>query len=65
MKRDDEEAAPKRPATRLEPLALDQLGIAELQEYIVELRTEIGRVEVTIAGKKDHRSVADAFFRKG
>ena len=62
MENDDE--PPRRQAGRLEPLALDGLGITELQNYIAELRAEIGRAEAAIAGKQGHRSAADAMFRK-
>jgi uncharacterized small protein (DUF1192 family) len=43
---------------------LDTLGIAELRDYIVELRDEIARVEADIDRKQGHRSAADAFFRQ-
>ncbi|HEY0418448.1 MAG TPA: DUF1192 domain-containing protein [Acetobacteraceae bacterium] len=62
MVHDDDEPAP-RPA-RLAKLPLDLLGVAELQDYIDELRAEIARVEADILRKQSHRSAADAFFRK-
>jgi uncharacterized small protein (DUF1192 family) len=52
----------KRP--RLERIPLDMLGIEELRAYIGELKEEIARVEADIARKQDHRSVADAFFKR-
>ncbi len=58
-----DEEEPRKPA-RLERLVLDRLGIAELHDYIAELRAEIARAEAAIAAKSDHRSAADAFFRK-
>ena len=58
-----DEEEPRRPA-RLEKIPLDPLGIAELREYIAELTAEIARAEAAIAAKSDHRSAADAFFRK-
>ena len=58
----DEEEPPK--PRRVTPLPLDPLGVEELRDYIAELQAEIGRVEVAIARKHDHRSVADSFFRK-
>ncbi len=58
---DDEE--PRKPR-RLTPLPLDPLGVAELRDYIGELREEIGRAEAAITRKQDHRGVADSFFRK-
>lgn len=60
---DDDETPRPRPA-RLAKLPLDLLGVAELGEYIDELRAEIARVEADIARKTSHRSAADAFFRK-
>lgn len=62
MARDDEELPVKR--RRLEPLLLDSLGIAELREYINELKAEIARVEVEIGKKDTHRDAAELFFRK-
>ena len=59
---DDENPRPK--PRRLTPPPLDLLGVAELREYIDELRAEIARVEGDINRKQSHRSAADAFFRK-
>lgn len=53
-----------RPQPKLAAPALDPLGVAELQAYIAELRTEIARAEAAIARKQDHRSAADSFFRR-
>ena len=62
MAQDDD--LPLRKRTRLEKLTLDTLGIDELRDYIDELKTEIARVEADIDRKQNHRSAADAFFRK-
>ena len=62
MARDDDEPPVKR--RRLEPLLLDSLGIEELRLYIDELKTEIARVEADIGRKNNHRSAADAFFKR-
>ena len=59
----DEDVPPRR-KSRLEPLPLETLGVAELNAYIEELRGEIARVEADIARKAGHRSAADAFFRR-
>ena len=59
-----EEDEPGRRRKRLDPLALDMLGIEELREYIAELKQEIDRVEADIERKQQHKSAADAFFRK-
>ncbi len=55
---------PERPKTRLNILPLDALGIAELQSYIAELRTEITRAEAAIDRKQAHRGAAELFFGK-
>ncbi len=60
----EEDEGPVRKRVRLEKLVLDTLGIAELREYIDELKAEIARVETDIERKQGHRSAADAFFRK-
>ncbi|MCW3476626.1 DUF1192 domain-containing protein [Limobrevibacterium gyesilva] len=62
MVTEDDLPRPKR--ARLQPPVLDLMGVEELCEYIVELQTEIARVEAEIARKQHHRSAADAFFRK-
>ncbi len=48
---------------RLQPLALDMLGVSELDGYIEELEAEINRVRGEIARKKSHRAAADIFFK--
>jgi uncharacterized small protein (DUF1192 family) len=60
----EEDEGPIRKRTRLEKPVLDMLGIAELREYIDELKAEIARVEADIERKHGHRSAADAFFRR-
>jgi uncharacterized small protein (DUF1192 family) len=60
----DDEDTPRPRPRKLASLPLDLLGVAELESYIEELRTEITRVEAEIARKSSHRSAADAFFRK-
>jgi uncharacterized small protein (DUF1192 family) len=60
----EEDEGPIRKRARLEKPVLDMLGIAELREYIDELNAEIARVEADIERKQDHRSAADAFFRR-
>ncbi len=53
---------PERPKTRLNILPLDELGIAELQSYIAELRTEIARAEAAIDRRQAHRGAAELVF---
>jgi uncharacterized small protein (DUF1192 family) len=60
----DDDDNPVRKPARLQKLVLDTLGIAELREYIDELKAEIMRVEADIDLKQGHRSAADAFFKR-
>jgi uncharacterized small protein (DUF1192 family) len=46
------------------PKNLSLLGIAELEEYIAGLRSEIARAEVEIAEKRKHRGGAEALFKR-
>ena len=58
------------PLRRDDPLAnlvrqdLDPLSVAELEERITLLQSEISRCEGKIAFANRHRSVADALFKK-
>ncbi|HTZ71130.1 MAG TPA: DUF1192 family protein [Acetobacteraceae bacterium] len=58
----EEEDRPKKVA-RFEPLKLDPLNVADLKEYIEELRNEIARAEAAIARKHGARGDADKFFK--
>jgi len=60
----DEDEGPVRKPARFEKPVLDTWGIAELREYIDELKAEIARVEADIDRKQGHRSAADAFFKR-
>lgn len=55
---------PRPKPTRLTILPFDELGIAELETYILELRAEIARAEAEIARRRGHRSLADQVFGK-
>ena len=57
---DDE---PKPPPPHLGQLALDTLGVSELERYIEELRAEIDRIAAVIERKQGHRGLADSFFK--
>ena len=59
MAMEDEEVRP----IALTPVALDRLGVAELERYIGTLRAEIARAEAQIAAKRGHRSAADELFK--
>ena len=58
-----EDEAP-RPKTQLARPLLDTLGLAELETYIAELRSEIRRAEQEIARKQGHRAAADSVFKR-
>ena len=58
-----EDEAP-RPKTQLARPSLDVLGLAELETYITELRSEIARAEQEINRKQGHRAVADNMFKR-
>jgi uncharacterized small protein (DUF1192 family) len=59
---DDEDLAPaKKPAP---PRDLTLLGIAELEDYIAGLESEIARVQAEIAEKRKHRGGAEALFKR-
>jgi len=59
---DEEELLPGRKPPPLKDLAL--LGIAELEDYIAGLQSEIARAEAEIAEKRKHRGGAEALFRR-
>ena len=58
---DPEELEPKK--KKPAPRNLDDLGIAELNDYIAELQSEIERTRGAIARKQGHKSGAEAFFK--
>ncbi len=49
---------------RVNAVRLEPLGVTELRDYIDELLAEIARVESAIAAKRDHRGIADSFFKQ-
>lgn len=59
---DPEDLEPRKPKPK--PRDLEGLGVSELQDYIADLEAEIARAKAVIARKQDHRSGAEAFFRK-
>ena len=59
---DEEELLPGRKPPPPKDLAL--LGIAELEDYIAGLQSEIARAEAEIAEKRKHRGGAEALFKR-
>jgi uncharacterized small protein (DUF1192 family) len=59
---DDEDLTPQRQPPKLKDLTL--LGIAELEEYIAGLDSEIARARAEIAAKQRQRSGAEALFKR-
>jgi uncharacterized small protein (DUF1192 family) len=60
MDLDDE---PKKPANMVIGENLDAISVAELEQRIQALESEIIRLKAEIAKKQASRSAADAFFR--
>jgi uncharacterized small protein (DUF1192 family) len=58
---DDEDLPQSKKPAPLKDLTL--LGIAELEDYIAGLQSEIVRAEAEIAEKRKHRGGAEALFR--
>lgn len=48
---------------RRKPRPLDKMSIAELEEYIGDLKTEITRVEDDIRKKKAHKDAISSLFK--
>lgn len=60
MDLDDE---PKKPANMVIGENLDAISVAELEQRIQALESEIMRLKAEIAKKQASRDAADAFFR--
>ena len=58
----DEEELPKIKKQALSPLKLDDLSVADMNEYIASLKEEIVRVEKAIAQRANVRGAAEALF---
>jgi uncharacterized small protein (DUF1192 family) len=59
----DEEEQRPRPS-KAAARDLRTLSIADLENYVAELKAEIERVQGEIAKRRDVRGAADALFRK-
>ena len=60
----DDDDRPKKKIVHEIGQELALLSIRELEECIVLLNEEIGRLQAAIASKQGSRSVADQFFKK-
>ena len=59
-----DEELPKRKTELVIGEDLSRLSIAELQERIATLKTEIARVEETLGHKHASQGAAEAFFKR-
>lgn len=59
----DLDDAPKKPANMVIGENLDAISVAELEQRIQALKSEIMRLRAEIAKKQASRNAADAFFR--
>jgi uncharacterized small protein (DUF1192 family) len=59
----DLDDAPKKPANMVIGENLDAISVAELEQRIQALESEIIRLKAEIAKKQASRNAADAFFR--
>jgi len=59
---DEEDLLPQRQKPK--PRDLTVLGVAQLEEYIVELEAEIARARAEIAAKRKQRGGAESLFKR-
>jgi uncharacterized small protein (DUF1192 family) len=57
------EDLPKKPPSIVVGEPLDLMSVAELEQRVQALESEIVRVKAAIASKQASKSAADAFFR--
>ena len=57
------EDLPKTPAGVMLGEPLDLLSVAELEQRVSQLESEIQRVKAAISAKQASKNAADAFFR--
>jgi uncharacterized small protein (DUF1192 family) len=57
------EDLPKKPQGIVVGENLDLLSVAELEQRVQDLESEISRVKAAIASKRASKNAADAFFR--
>ncbi len=61
---DDEDEIAKSKRPQLFPRTTDGMGVAQMQEYIGELKAEIAKFEREIDKRGGVRSAAEALFKK-
>jgi uncharacterized small protein (DUF1192 family) len=59
---DEEDLLPRRQPPKPKDLTL--MGVAELEEYIAGLESEIARARAEIAAKQKQRTGAEALFKR-
>ena len=59
---EEEDLLPQRQPPKLKDLTL--LGIAELEDYIAGMESEIARARAEIAAKQKQRTGAEALFKR-
>lgn len=59
-----EDLEPKKPKGHEVGADLSKLSVGELQELIDTLKTEIARVEQTLAAKQTSKSAAEQVFKR-
>lgn len=57
----DDDTDPKTKKQKLR--VLDNLSVAELKDYIAQLKEEIARVEADVLKKEKHKDAMDALFK--
>lgn len=57
----DDDLDPLTKKRKLRPL--DKMSVAELEQYIADLKEEIIRVEADIAKKKAHKDAVSSLFK--
>lgn len=59
----NDDLEPRKAMTVTLPRNLENMSVAELEEYIEELNAEIGRVEADIEQKNASKEAADSVFK--
>lgn len=57
----DDDLDPKN--KRIKPRSLDNMSVAELEQYITDMKAEIVRVEENIRKKQAHKDAVSSLFK--